>query len=207
MPHDLPPWGAVYQQTQRWIKAGVFEHIAHGLRVLLRFAQRCTVEPSAAIFDSRALQSCVESGKRAGGDGHKRKQESKVGDPLGGVTVDALGELLALHVLPVCSKRRATTSRLPTWMRVTRAKNRRSVPRHMGCSLEVATLDEAKRGFVLLLRCWVIERGCPLSSIAWTMRFRRLVRDYERLPETLAGLHLVAFVSLMLQRLFAAQSP
>jgi hypothetical protein len=29
-----------------------------------------------------------------------------------------------------------------------------------------------------------------------------LVRDYERLPETLAGLHLVAVTSLMLQRAF-----
>src|SRR3954471_11028965 len=27
MPHDLPPWAAVYQQTQRWIRAGVFEAI------------------------------------------------------------------------------------------------------------------------------------------------------------------------------------
>ena len=26
-PHDLPPWAAVYQQTQRWFKAGVFEAI------------------------------------------------------------------------------------------------------------------------------------------------------------------------------------
>ena len=27
MPHDLPPWQMVYQQTQRWIKAGCFEAI------------------------------------------------------------------------------------------------------------------------------------------------------------------------------------
>ena len=31
-------------------------------------------------------------------------------------------------------------------------------------------------------------------------RFRRLARDYERLPETLAGLHLLAFTVLMLHR-------
>ena len=62
-----------------------------------------------------------------------------------------------------------------------------------GIRLEVVKLDEAKRGFVLLPRRWVVER-----SFAWVARFRRLARDYERLPETLAGLHFVVFAILML---------
>ena len=49
-----------------------------------------------------------------------------------------------------------------------------------------------KRGFVLLQRRWVVER-----SFAWATRVRRLVKDYERYAETLAGLHLVAFATLM----------
>jgi transposase len=53
-----------------------------------------------------------------------------------------------------------------------------------------------KRGFVLLPRRWVVER-----SFAWATRFRQLVHDYERLPEILAGLHLVAFACLMLMHL------
>ena len=57
-------------------------------------------------------------------------------------------------------------------------------------------LEEAKRGFVLLPRRWVVER-----SFAWAARFRRLARDYERLPEMLAGLHFLAFAILMLRRL------
>ena len=56
-------------------------------------------------------------------------------------------------------------------------------------------LAEAKRGFVLLPRRWVVER-----SIAWMRRFRRLAKDYERLPETLAGLHFLAFACLLLSR-------
>ena len=64
-----------------------------------------------------------------------------------------------------------------------------------GIRLEVVKLPEAKRGFVLLPRRWVVER-----SFAWTARFRRLARDYERLPETLAGLHLLAFTVLMLHQ-------
>ena len=63
----------------------------------------------------------------------------------------------------------------------------------------MAKLPEPRRGFVLLPRRWVVER-----SFAWTTRFRRLVRDDERLPETLAGLHFVAFVCLMLSRALPA---
>ena len=64
--------------------------------------------------------------------------------------------------------------------------------------LEVVKLPKAKRGFVLLPRRWVVER-----SFAWLSRFRRLARDYERLPETLKSLHLLAFSILMLKRFVA----
>ncbi len=62
-----------------------------------------------------------------------------------------------------------------------------------GIELEVVRHAEAKHGFVLLPRRWVVER-----SFAWVARFRRMARDYERLPETVAGLHLAAFVLVML---------
>src|SRR4029079_1227897 len=64
-----------------------------------------------------------------------------------------------------------------------------------GTILDVVKLSEAKRGFVLLPRRWVVER-----SLGWAARVRRLARDYERLSETLAGLHYVAFSLLMLQK-------
>jgi transposase len=66
-----------------------------------------------------------------------------------------------------------------------------------GIALEVVKLNAVKRGFVLLPRRWVVER-----SFAWMARFRRLARDYERLPQTFAGLHWLAFVTLMLNSLF-----
>ena len=66
-----------------------------------------------------------------------------------------------------------------------------------GIQLEVVKLADAKRGFVLLPRRWVVER-----SFAWLARFRRLSRDYERLPTTLAGLHWLAFACLLLGNLF-----
>ena len=64
-----------------------------------------------------------------------------------------------------------------------------------GMRLEVVKLPEAKHGFVLLPRCWVVER-----SFAWVARFRRLARDDERLPATLVGLHFLVFAILMLRR-------
>src|SRR6266581_6263309 len=61
LPHEFPPWAAVYQQTQRWLAAGSFEAIVHDLRALLRVAQGRNAQPSAAIFDGRTLQSTPES--------------------------------------------------------------------------------------------------------------------------------------------------
>jgi transposase len=70
LPTNFPPWAAVYQQAQRWIAAGCFEDMAHDLRALLRWAEGRADDPTAAILDSRTVQSTPESGARAGYDGH-----------------------------------------------------------------------------------------------------------------------------------------
>ena len=107
MPHDLPPWWTVYQQTRRWINAGVFEDMVHDLRVLLRVAKGKKGQPSAAIFDGRTVQSTPESGERAGYDGYKRKKGSKIH-----MAVDTLGYLLALHVTPASEQEREQVKEL-----------------------------------------------------------------------------------------------
>jgi transposase len=208
LPHDFPPWPTVYQQTRRWLTAGVFESIAHDLRVLLRLAAGRDPEPTAAILDSRTLQSTPESGARAGYDGYKRKRGSKVH-----LAVDTLGHLLALYVTPADVQDRAVVTELATAVQAETSAHvtlayvdqgytgeaTAQAAEAQGITLEVVKLPEAKCGFVLLPRRWVVER-----DFAWLSRFRRLARDYERLPEMLAGLHLVAFVILMLQRLITA---
>ena len=95
MAGDLPPWHTVYQQSQRWIKAGVFEAIVSDLRALLRLAAGRAPQPSAVVIDSRTLQSTPESGARGGYDGAKRRKGSKTH-----IAVDTLGNLLALIVSP-----------------------------------------------------------------------------------------------------------
>src|SRR5258708_10877225 len=92
LPHDLPPWTAVYQQARRWLQAGVFEDITHDLRMIVRLVVEREAQPSAAILDGRTLQSTPESGGRAGYDGAKKKNGSK-----GHAAVDTLGNLLALE--------------------------------------------------------------------------------------------------------------
>jgi transposase len=204
MPNDLPPWEAVYQQTQRWLKASAFEAIVHDLRVMLRPAEGRKGQPSAAILDSRTLQSTPESGPRAGYDGAKRKRGSKVH-----MAVDTLGHLLALHITAANEQDRAQVGQLAGQVQevtgdavevafvdqgYTGDQPAQDAAVH-GLHLEVVKLPEAKQGFVLLPRRWVVER-----SFAWTARFRRLARDYERLPATLAGFHFLIFAILMLKR-------
>jgi transposase len=204
LPNDLPPWEAVYQQTQRWLSAGVFEYMVNDLRELLRVAAGRKAQPSGAIFDSRTLQSSPESGARAGYDGAKRRKGSKVH-----VAVDTLGQVLALRVTPANEQDREQVAELAAQVQAVTGQSVEvafvdqgytgdqplAAAAEQGIRLEVVKLPAAKKGFVLLPRRWVVER-----SFAWTARFRRLVRDYERLPQTLAGLHFLAFAILLLHR-------
>lgn len=204
LPRDFPPWEIVYQQTQRWFNAGVFEAMVHDLRLILRDHAGRNRRPSAVILDSRTLQSSPESGHRAGWDGAKRKKGSKIH-----IAVDTLGHLLAARVTPANDQDRAQVKELAIAIQkatgasvelayvdqgYTGEEPAQAATIH-GIRLEAITHPEAQRGFVPLPRRWVVER-----SFAWAARFRRLVRDYDRLPETVAGLHFVAFACLTLHQ-------
>ena len=205
LPHDLPPWSAVYQQARRWVRAGVFEAAAHDIRMILRLVEEREAQPTATILDSRTLQSTPESGGRAGFDGAKKKNGSKVH-----IAVDTLGHLLALKVTAANEQDRAQVADLVAQVQevtggtvevafVDQGYTGEAAAAAAGASgikLEVVKHTEAKKGFVLLPRRWVVER-----TFGWVGRFRRLARDYERLTETLAGWHWLAFLTLLLPRL------
>ncbi len=123
------------------------------------------------------------------------------------MAVDTLGNLLALHVTPANEQDRAAVGELSKRVQEETGNTVQIAYVDQGYTgeaaaweadmhdikLEVVKLDGAKKGFVLLPRRWVVER-----SFGWANRFRRLARDYERLPETLKGLHLLAYAMLML---------
>jgi transposase len=155
-------------------------------------------------LDSRTLRSTPESGHRGGYDGHKGKKGSKVH-----AAVDTLGHLLALHITPASEQERSQIEELAGAVQGYRGESVELAYVNQGYSgerpaeqaevhgirLKMVKHSEAKRGFVLLPRRWVVER-----DFAWAVRFRRLAKDYERLPATLAGLHFIAFACLFLRQ-------
>ena len=208
LPHDFPPWTAVYQQARRWLEARVFEMAAHDLREMIRLALERGPHPTAVIMDGRTLQSTPESGGRAGFEGHKKKQGSKVH-----IAVDTLGHLLALVTTPANEQERAQVAALAHDVQVACGQSvqiafvdqgytgedpSQEAQKH-GIKLEVVKHTEAKRGFVLLPRRWVVER-----TFGWLGRFRRLARDYERLTKTLQAWHWVAALALLLQNHYSS---
>jgi transposase len=201
MPTDLPPWPAVYQPTRRWLDADVFGTIIADLRELIRLGEGRNAQPSAMTLASRTLRSTPESGARAGDDGHKRTNGSKVH-----LAIDTLGHLLARHVTPANAQDRDQVAELAAAVQDATGETVEvafvdqgytgDVPKQaaaaQGIDLAVVKLPGAKRGFVLLPRRWVVERDCGGIS-----RCRRLARDQERLAEVLKGFHLVALTMLM----------
>jgi transposase len=116
--------------------------------------------------------------------------------------VDTLGNLLTVHVTPASDQDRQQVRQLAKAVQqvtgdtvklifadqgYTGDEAQQAAKAH-GITLQVVKHTEAKRGFVLLPRRWVVG-------------FRRLARDYERLATTIAGYHYLAFDCLMLHRL------
>ena len=205
MPHDFPPWTAVYQQARRWEQAGVFEQIAQELRIIERILKDRPETPTAVILDGRTLRSTPESGERADYDGYKRIQGSKVH-----IAVDTLGNLLQVVVTHAKDQERNQVGELTDEIQKCcggtvevafadqgyTGELPKDAAAANGVSLEIVKADEAKKGFVLLPRRWVVER-----TFGWLSRHRRLARDYERLASMLAAYHWVAFIGILLNRI------
>lgn len=127
--------------------------------------------------------------------GVKRKRGAKVH-----MAVDTLGHLLALHVTPANAQDRSQVGKLVQAVQEEvctsveigfvdqgyTGEAAANEAKERGVELHVVKQPEAKRGFVLLLRRWVVERSFSWAAPASCAR--RLARDYEKLPQTLAGL-------------------
>src|SRR5437016_5648183 len=168
MPGDFPPWQMVYQQSRRWISSGCFEAIVDDLRQILRKAAGKQAQPTAVILDARTLQSTPESGERAGYDGAKKRRGSKVH-----IAVDTLGLLLAALVTPANEQERHQVAELAAQVQEINGEHvqiayvdqgytgeaAQEAAQAEGINLVVVKLEEAKKGFVLLPKRWVVERS------------------------------------------------
>ena len=170
LPHDLPPVAhRLPADAALAARRGVRGHRARPAPPAAGDRRACP-EPRAAIFDARTLQSTPESGADAGWDGAKKRRGRKVH-----LAVDTLGQLLALLVTPANDQERAQVAALAAKVQevtgemvevafvdqgYTGEEPAQAAAEH-GIRLEVVKLPDAKRGFVLLPRRWVVEISQP----------------------------------------------
>src|SRR5215216_3782234 len=209
MPHDLPPWEAVYQQTRRWLSAGLFEEMVHDLHLLFCDFQRAGCQSRRRRYSTLALyapprrvalgaattersERRAQEGARGGGDLGAPARLARYSGKRAGQRAD--GRVGPSH--PRRNRRVGGVGvRGAGLQRGTSGLRSRGAWHPFG---DGQASGEQTRLLVLLPRRWVVER-----DFAWASRFRRLVEDYERLAATLAGLHFVAIACLFLRQAIA----
>lgn len=187
LPADFPPYEAVYAFFARWSERGLPQRLVDRLRGRLRVAAGRGELPTAGSIDSQSVKAADTVGANSRGfDGGK-----KINGRKRHIAVDSCGWLLAVVVtaasvqdrdgacplLALLRERFSTivlvwadggyAGRLVVWARAA-----------LRLSVSIVKRNDDTKGFVVLPRRWVVER-----TFGWLMRHRRLVRDYERLPE------------------------
>src|SRR5271157_2151470 len=202
MVHDLR---AVYDFYERWNKRGLPLALVHRLRRRLRARQGRTPEPSACIADSQIVKCADTVGKATRGY-HGGKKITGRGRHL---AVDCEGWLLALVVTAASVSDKAGAKLL-----IIRLFDAFSTLQIMWAdsgydgaplarwarTVAAITVEVVRRtaphSFQVLRRRWVVER-----TFGWLMRYRRLVRDYERRTENHEAMVYWATVFIMTKRL------
>lgn len=210
LPADFPPWDAVYAFFQRWSQRGLPQQLVDRLRYRLRVRARRDAQPSAAIVDSQSVKAAdtVGAGSRGFDNGKKingRKRHiavdvegfllavvvtaANIGDRMG-------AKLLVIRLLNICTRLKLIWADagydgapLTGWIRAV-----------VGATLQVIKRTE-QHTFRVVPRRWVVER-----SFGWLLRYRRLVRDYERRTEHHEAMVYWATVLLMTRRLAQRRS-
>ena len=219
LPHDLPPWKAVYHYFRLWRVQGIWDTIHQALRAAIRATDGRDPQPSAAIIDSQSVKTTVVGGPR-GYDGGK-----KVNGRKRHLLVDTQGLIIraVVHPADITDRDEARLLLAPLQGQLPRLQHvwadsayagqvREWIQTTLGCTVEIVkhwwtglrwvwlapgqTPPTIPGGFHVLPRRWVVER-----TFAWLLMYRRLSQDYEELPKTSEALIYLAMSRLMVKRL------
>jgi len=72
LPHDLPPYGTVFDYFRRWQREGVWDRVLEALRMKVRTKEGRDAQPSAAVIDSQSIKTSAVRGPEKGYDTGKK---------------------------------------------------------------------------------------------------------------------------------------
>jgi putative transposase len=209
LPDEFPPWQTVYYHFRKWRKLNLLQRLCDRIRRAARVAEGRDPSPSAAVIDTQSVDT-----ERQGGPGRGRDPNKQVTGRKRHVIVDTLGFLLAVVVHPANendaqsapSVLKQLLGKVPRLKVIFADSGYKGLPGgllwrcfHWLISVVEPDDDESdddESGFDPLPKRWVIER-----TFGWFGGYRRLIRDYERLPEMSEAMVRAAMIRLMIPRI------
>ncbi len=208
LPGDFPAWQTVYIHYRNWVKDGTWDVLHIRLRGWTRVAADRPDSPSEVLLDSQNIPTAPMVHRSVGYDVAKATKGRKrhlVIDTLGlmmAVVVTAArvpertGGQQALQKLHQLGERAARVYLVWADGGYSGPNFLHWVMDTLGWIAQVVLRPQESKGFVLLKKRWVVER-----TFGWWRWSRRLVQDYEQLPENVEAVLQIAMIRIMLKRL------